>query len=352
MVYVNENVKSTERVFPIQGRAEYYRFDMNENPEGLSKKFVKNVVKEITAEFLATYPEPQGFIEKYAQFVGVSPETVFPTNGSDRAIRAILETFGSGDKEVLTVAPSFEMYWVNCKILGLKHKAVEFNADFSLDVKKVIAEINENTGIVVLLNPNSPIGYTYNDRQVESIIEKARKFNALVVIDEAYHYFYDKTFIDKAKKYDNVLVLRTFSKMFSLASVRLGVIIGDKTLIDMLNKARLTFDVNSVALLFGERILERPDVIKRLISVQKKGKRFLIKQLKSLGYECYDCKGNYVLLKPKNPAAAVAKKLKDEKKILVHGYSGRLLGDYLRVTTGSVRMMRVFLDGFIDADKA
>ena len=352
MVYVNEDVKKTNRVFPMQDRYGFYRYDMNENPEGLPKDFVDDVVKNITPEFLSIYPEPNKFINKYAKFVNVESNMVIPTNGSDRAIRTILETFGSKDKEVLTVTPTFEMYWVNCSILGFKHKAITFENDFSLDVQKVYDAINEDTGIVVLLNPNSPIGYVYSDEEVDNIIAKARKYNALVVIDEAYYYFYDKTFVNKVKEYDNVLVIRTFSKMFSLASLRLGVIIGNEHLIDMLNHARLTFDVNSVALLFGEKIIERQDVIDSLIKTQQEGKDYLISKLTEQGYECIDCRGNYVLLKTKNDSHLVAKKLKEDKKVLVHDYNNDLLKNYLRVTTGSIKTMQFFVDCLISVESS
>lgn len=351
MVYVNEDVKKAYRVFPMQDRYDYLRYDMNENPEGLPKEFVDSVVKLITPEFLSIYPEPNKFINKYADFVGVESNMVIPTNGSDRAIRAVLEVFGNKEKEVLTVSPSFEMYWVNCSILGIKHKAITFEKDFSLDIDKIYDAITDDTGIVVLLNPNSPIGYVYSEEEIDRLILKAREHNALVVIDEAYHYFYEKTFINKAQQFDNVLVLRTFSKMFSLASLRLGVIIGNKDLIEMLNHARLTFDVNSVALLFGEKIIENKQMISDLISIQQEGKNYLISELSKHGYECIDCKGNYVLLKTKLDSHEVTKRLKEQKRLLVHDYNNELLRDYLRVTTGSKQSMQIFIDCLLDVDK-
>ena len=94
MIHVNKNIKNTVRVFPEQGRYEYYRYDMNENPEGLPKEFVDSVLKNITPEFLSVYPEPDRFLKKYAEFIDMSFENVTATNGSDMAIRYLLETFG------------------------------------------------------------------------------------------------------------------------------------------------------------------------------------------------------------------------------------------------------------------
>ena len=193
-MFVNPFIKSVQRVFPPQGRYGKLRFDMNENPEGLPKEFVDSVLKEITPEYLAIYPEPDRFLRKYADYVGVKFENLMCTNGSDMAIRYLLETFGEVGKEVVTVSPSFEMYWVNCNILGYKHVPVAYEPDLSVRIEKVVAAINQNTRIVVLLNPNNPVGNVYSDEEFMAVQKRAEEVGALVIVDEAYHYFYSKTF--------------------------------------------------------------------------------------------------------------------------------------------------------------
>ena len=141
-MFVNENIKNTERVFPMQGRYGYLRYDMNENPEGLPEEFVKSVLKEITPEFLAIYPEPDRFLHKYAHSLNVGYDNVMATNGSDMAIRYLLETFGEPGKDVVTVSPSFEMYWVNCNILGYHHVPVSYEPDLTIRIEKITDAIN------------------------------------------------------------------------------------------------------------------------------------------------------------------------------------------------------------------
>ena len=348
--YVNEDIKKTERIFPEQGRCDYKRYDMNENPEGLPKDFVDSVLKEITPEFLSIYPEPDNFIQKYANFIKMGYENILPTNGSDMAIRYLLETFGEKGKEVVTVSPSFEMYWVNCSILGLKHVPVEYESDMTISVDKIINAISEDTRIVVLLNPNNPIGNVYTDDEVIRVINRAKEVGAIVIIDEAYHYFYPQTFLDFVRSEENVVILRTFSKLFSLAACRLGVIISNPKIIEYVKRAKLTFDVNSIALLFGERILEQPQLIKRLIDIENEGKKFTLQELKCKGYECKDCKGNFIFIRTKKNAVDVAKKLEIEKKVLVHPYKNELLKDYIRVSVGSKESMEIFLEAFFSID--
>ena len=348
-VHVNMFVKSASRVFPPQGRYGKLRYDMNENPEGLPKEFVDSVLKEITPEFLAVYPEPDRFLKKYADFVGVKFENLVCTNGSDQAIRYLLETFGEVGKEVVTVSPSFEMYWVNCMLLGYKHVPVAYEHDLTLKIGQVVAAINENTRIVVLLNPNNPVGNVYSEAEFAAVQKRAEEVGALVIIDEAYHYFYSKTFLKQALAAPNVVVLRTFSKLMSLAAVRLGVIIGNPEVVSYVRNLRLTFDVNAIALLFAERLMEHPEVVDVLIKAQQEGKAWLLAELRQRNYWCRDCQGNFIFIKTNRDAHEVAKLLKD-REVLVHPYGHPMLRDYIRVSTGSKNAMRVFLDTFTAVD--
>lgn len=351
-IYVDENIKNMERVFPMQGRYDYKRYDMNENPEGLPKEFVESVLKEITPEFLSIYPEPDKFLNKYATFLGqgVKYENLLTTNGSDTAIRYVLQTFGERGKDVVTVAPSFEMYWVNCMLLGLNHVPVQYEEDWTIDIDKLLKAINENTRIVVLLNPNNPVGNVYTEEELEKVIEKTKEVGAIVIIDEAYHYFYDKTFLKYALEEENVILLRTFSKLMSIAACRMGVIISNPNLIHYVKNLRLTFDVNSIALLFAERIIDNPTVIEELIKSEKDGKKYLLEELEKKDYWCRDCKGNFVFIKPKHDAKEISDRLEKEKKILVHHYSKGILKDYIRVSVGSIDAMKIFLEAFFEID--
>lgn len=348
--YVNENIKNTVRVFPRQKRYNCLRYDMNENPEGLPKDFVDSVLKEITPEFLAIYPEPDKFLNKYANFIGAQYENVVATNGSDMAIRYILETFGEAGKFVVTVSPSFEMYWVNCNILGLKHKPVAYNDDLTINIENIINAIDLDTRVVVLLNPNNPVGNVYTEEEFRLVLKRTQEVGAILVVDEAYHYFYKNTFIDYALKEPNVIVLRTFSKMFSIAACRLGVAISNPQIIDYIKRGKLTFDVNSIALLFGERLLDHPEVYKELIQIYDEGKAYILANLKENGYECRDCRGNFIFIKPKHDALMVVKQLEEQYNVLVHGYSNALLKNYIRVSTGSIKSMEKFLKYFYLVD--
>ena len=348
--FVDESIKATERVFPDQGRYAFKRYDMNENPQGLPQEFVDEVLAEITPEFLAIYPEPDRFLKKYASFVGVPRECVTATNGSDQAIRYLLQTFCGKGHEVVTVAPSFEMYWVNCNILGLKHVPVPYEDDMTFKMEKLLASITPNTDIVVLLNPNNPVGNAFKAEEVHAVIEAARANGAIVIIDEAYHYFYENTFVDLTQQYDNVAVLRTFSKLFSLAACRLGVIISDPQVIHYVENCKLTFDANAIALKFGEKILDHPEIIESLIEAEKEGRSWTLKVLAESGYEVRRCEGNFIFVKTNNCAKDVALRLMD-RGILVKFWNSGMLKDYLRISTGSKAAMEELVDAILEIDR-
>ncbi len=349
MYYVNEDIKNCVRVFPEQGRYDYARYDMNENPEGLPQEFVDEVLKEITPEFLSTYPEHDKFRKMYADYIGVKPENIAVTNGSDMGIRFILEVFAEKGSSVVTVAPSFEMYWVNCSMLGLKHVPVSYEPDLTIDVNKIVAAIDETTDIVVLLNPNNPIGTVYTEEEARRVIERAAKVGAVVIVDEAYHYFYRHTFLPLIQQYENVVVLRTFSKLFSLAAVRMGMMIADEKLIGYARKSMPSFEVNAIALKFGEHLMQHTELIDALMNAEAEGKAYLLEELAKHGYETVPSHGNFIFILPKKPAQELAQELK-ERKILIKTFGNEFLKKYVRISTGSKKAMKYFLDAFLEAD--
>lgn len=348
--HVNESIKNCVRVFSEENRSGYLRMDMNENPEGLPKHFVDSVLQEITPEFLATYPEPGHFCRKYAALLGVKPEQICATSGSDTAIRYIMETFVGPGQKVVTVTPTFEMYRVYCNMYGYEHVGVPYDSDFVIHMEDILATIDERTDLVALLNPNNPIGRAFTEAEVRSVAERAAECGAVLVIDEAYHYFYPNTFIRLIDEYDNILLLRTFSKLFSLAGCRLGAVIGPAQLIEYINHVRSSAEVNNVALLFGERLMDHPEIIDELIRIEKEGRRYLIGELEKHGYSYHDQDGNFMFILPKTDPAKLAKRLKEEHKVLIKTYGNPLLSKFIRISTGSKDAMSRFLEAFLAAD--
>lgn len=349
MYKLKPGIEELYRVSPHQGRASYLRLDMNENPEGLPAEFFNKVVSKLTPELLAMYPENGVLIQKLADYLGVTADMVTLSNGSDEAIKCIFEVFGNSGN-VVSVYPTFEMYAVYSKMYCLEHRIINYGSDFSVKIEDIIAAIDSDTAIVSLLNPNNPIGNVYTQEEIERVIKKAGECGAVVVIDEAYHYFYPNTFIELAGKYDNVIVTRTFSKLCSIAGCRIGYAVGSTRLITLLNKVRGTYCINAVALAFAEAILDDKELIPALVKKEKAGRDYVLASLEENGYTHYAENGNYIFIKPHRPAGEVSAALAEEK-VLVKTYSHPLLKDYIRITTGGVEPMQRFCKIFYKVDK-
>lgn len=351
MLYVNEKIKNTIRVPQPEGRGAYIRLDQNENPDGVPKWLFDSVMEKVTPEFLAIYPEETVPTEKYAKMLGLEKENVTLTDGSTVGMGYVIKVFGQPGKDILCVTPSFAMYEVYAEMIGMNVRNLKYENDFSYKIENTLNAINENTGIVVLVNPNMPVGNVYSREEIVSIINKARQYNAAVIIDEAYYYFYDKTSIDLIKEYDNVFVLRTFSKMLSIPSLRLGVIMSSPENIKNINNYKPHYTVNSIALLFAEAIVDNHD---RLLSELKEqyleGKEYIMKALNDNGYETIPSEGCYVCIKPKYKTSRELTDLLQENGILILCGKGGLTG-WLRLTIAHKKYMELFMNTLLKIDK-
>ena len=351
MIYVDEIIKNTYRVPQPEGRGKYIRLDQNENPDGIPGWLFDSVMKKVTPEFLAIYPEENIPTEKYAKLLGLEGENVTLTAGSSVGMGYVIKTFGEPGKNIITVTPSFAMYEVYAKMIGMHVHQIQYEDDFSFKVENTLASINQDTGIVVLVNPNMPVGNAYLKEDIISIIEKARANNALVIIDEAYYYFYDQTSVDLVKEYDNVVVLRTFSKMLSIPSMRVGAIISTPEIIRCLNNYKPHYTVNSIGLLFVEAIVDNHDkLLSELKEQYQEGKEYILSRLKENDYETIPSEGCYVCIKPKYKTSREITDLLEENGILILCGKDGLTG-WLRLTIAHKKYMEIFMDMLLKLDK-
>ncbi|SDW87996.1 histidinol-phosphate aminotransferase [Lachnospiraceae bacterium KHCPX20] len=351
MFYVNEKIKDLYRVAQPEGRGKYIRLDQNENPDGVPKWLFDEVMEKVTPEFLSIYPEETIPTTKYAKLIGLERENVTFSDGSVVGMGYIIKVFGEPGKDILCVTPSFAMYEVYAQMIGMNVRELNYEEDFTYKVETTLENINENTSIVVLVNPNMPVGNVYSRDEIVRIVEKARENNAIVIIDEAYYYFYDQTSIDLIKEYDNVFVLRTFSKMLSIPSLRLGSIISAKENIRCIDNYIPPYTVNSIALLFAEAIVDHHDkLIEELTSQYKEGKDYILKALADHGYETLPSEGCYVAIKPKHKTSREITDLLEENGILILCGKDGLTG-WLRLTIAHKKYMEIFMEALLKLDK-
>lgn len=343
MYYINEDVLKLNRIFDQNSREGYLRVDLNENPGGLPIEFIKKVLSEVDQEFISKYPETEEFQKYLAKFIGVKANQICLTNGSAEAIRHIFEAFSRPGGKIVSVAPSYAMYEVYCNMYGRHHVPVEYDDEFKISVDKIIEAIDDETDIVVILNPNNPIGDVYSKEDAERVIKAAQQHEATVLIDEAYYYFYPNSFIEFIEKYDHVFLTRTFSKLFSLAGCRLGYCVGKAEDIALVQKLCTPHNVNAFGIKFAYEIMKTDGMIDTMVKQQLEGKKYLVDTLKEHDYHVNALEGNFIFIETKTDAAELTKKLK-ENKVLVKHYANSPYSKYIRVSTGTKDIMQKFLN--------
>ncbi len=352
MYYVDRNLENFERIFDQNSRNGYLRLDLNENPGGLPEDFVKKILGKVTPEFIAKYPETLEFSTVLANFLGTDIEHLCLVNGSSEGIRYIIEAFSSPGGKIVGVAPSYAMFEVYCQMYGRKYIPVEYTNDLQMPIKNILNQLSSDVELLILLNPNNPIGNVYSEDEMKELITAAHDMEITVLIDEAYMYFYSNSFIHYALEEEHIFITRTFSKLFSMAGCRLGYVAGWPEGIKLIQKLCTPHNVNAFGMLFAQAVIEDDELLNNLISKQKQGKQYLVDSLKEHGYEIYAGEGNFIFIKPQTNAKKIVEQMKHEKKILIKMYSriGKL-GDCLRVTTGEEEYMQRFLTAFYELDR-
>ena len=352
MYYQDRKLEVLHRIFDQNERSSYLRLDLNENPSGLPQEFIDEVLKDITPQFIAQYPETLHFTEVLANFLGTDIHHLCLVNGSAEGIRYIIQAFTSNNGKIVGVVPSYFMFQVYSEMYGRSFVKVPYNEDLTMDVDNIIAALTDDTQLLILLNPNNPMGNVYSDEEFEKIMKVANEKQITVLIDEAYHYFYPGTFINYALNHEHVFVTRTFSKLFSMAGCRLGYVVGWPEGVKMVQKLCTPHNTNAFAMKFAEKIIESPDILQMLINKFKEGRSYLIETLDVNGYQHKGEAGNFIFIKPKTDAQTIVERMKAEKKILIKSYPNvGEFGTCLRVSIGERSIMKQFIEALLEIDK-
>ena len=350
MHYVNPVIKDFLRTNQPEDRGSYIRLDQNENPDGLPKWLFDEAMKKITPQYLSLYPEEIKFTTKYAKLLGLEYENVTLTDGSVVAMGYVIKVFGEPRKTLLCVTPTFGMYKVYADMAQMNTEMIHYESDYTFNIDKLVDKIDSNTGIVSLVNPSMPIGNVYSDTEIRKVVKKAKSVNAFVIIDEAYHYFYDKHSLNLIKEFDNVVILRTFSKMLSMPGLRMGAVISTKENVQYVKNLKPHYTVNNVALAFGETIVDNFDkLIAELKETFNGGKDYLLKALNEANYSYIPTHGCFICITPKyKTAEQITAELK-ERNILIFCGKGDSAG-FLRVTIWDKKYMKMFMDALLEID--
>lgn len=315
----------------------------NENPYPPSPKVVAAMTK--AAKEVNRYPDGGCFVlrQALAKHLKVAESQLIFGNGSDEVIVLAVKAFvGKGD-EVIIAKPSFLIYDIASRLVGAKIHEVSLK-NFRYDLEAMKSKLSDRTKIVFIGNPDNPSGTFITTKEAEDFMKVVGK-NTLVFFDEAYfEYVHAKNYPDTLKlmkKYPNLMVTRTFSKMYGLAGLRVGYGVASETIIDILNRLREPFNVNSLAQVAATAALADQAYYRRIAKDVEAQRQYLYRSLQGLGLKYEESFTNFILIKVTEAAQTSQALLK--KGVIVRDMTAWGLSDYIRVSIGTAKENKRFI---------
>jgi len=328
--------KPIEEVKRELGLREVIKLASNENPYEISPKVKKAI--EAAIPTLNRYPDGDCFYlrKELSRTLNVDSKQLIFGNGSDEIIVFAARAFLKNGDEVIVAQPSFLIYDIASKLEGAHVVAVPIK-DFKYDLRGMKKAINSKTRIIFLGNPDNPAGSYFSQQEFEEFIYDIPK-DVLIFCDEAYYeYVQAKDYVDSIallKKYKNLFVTRTFSKMYGLAGLRIGYGVGSKELVDILNRVREPFNVNSLAQVAALACLKDKGYYKKIALKIEKQRQFLYESFARLKLNFVKSCTNFILIQLSQEAGDVSKKLL-QKGVIIRDMSHWGMKNFIRITIGN-----------------
>ncbi|MCD7879333.1 MAG: aminotransferase class I/II-fold pyridoxal phosphate-dependent enzyme [Candidatus Gastranaerophilales bacterium] len=315
---------------PLYERLWDIKIDSNENNYGSCPE-VLECLKNTQISDVSFYPFYGELSQQLADFNGFDISNIKITNGADEALQSIVQTYMENGESLLTLDISFEMPVIYAQIQGGNIIRVPFKEKWKFPVADFIRELdNSSVKIVYLASPNNPTGNIIEENDLKNILDKSP--DKVVIIDETYANYAGVSYKDFVKRYDNVFIVKSFSKDFALAGMRLGYIISNSENINNLKKVVSPFSVNSLAMKAGICALKNADYFNKIReNILKSGQDLKI-FFESLGAVVYDSKANFLLVDFKQKSEFIYNKLRNENIAVKLFKKGSKLENHLRVT--------------------
>jgi len=331
MGYLRKNIEKVKGYVPgFQPKeTDVVKLNTNENPYPPSPAVLK-ALAEFGPEQLRRYPDPIGneFRQAAAEVNGVRPDNIMCCNGGDDLLTIAFRAFCDKYRPVAYPVPTYSLYPVLAKLQNCEAIEIPFDAEFKLPAKLA----QTNAALTIVCNPNAPSGSFISVGELASL---ADELSGILLIDEAYVDFAEGNCTELVKKFDNVMILRSLSKGYSLAGIRFGYVIAQPDLIKGLMKVKDSYNVDAVAIAVAAAAIKDQKYFSETAEKVKKARGFLTEQLRDLGFEVPQSFSNFVLARSNNSQAReIFDKLK-ELSIYVRYFDLPGLDDKLRITVGT-----------------
>jgi histidinol-phosphate aminotransferase len=320
----------------------YVKLNTNENPYPPSPKVVE-AIKQAVNDQLRLYPDPNAdeLRKTAAEHFQLDPDQIFVGNGSDEVLAFSFMSFFSAENPVAFADITYSFYKVYANLCSLSPKIIQLNEDFSLPVKAFC----EPNGGVVIPNPNAPTGRGVLLSEVKEILEANK--DHVVIIDEAYIDFGGESVIPFINDYPNLLVIRTLSKYSSLAGIRVGYALGQKELIDGLNRVKNSFNsytIDRLALAGAKAAIEDDtyyrEMAKKIVTTREQ----TVKRLQDIGFTVVPSQSNFIFASHTEVDAEVIFHALRDHGVLVRYFNQPRISNYLRITIGTDEEMDKLID--------
>ena len=334
-------IKEVERELGI---GEVVKMASNENPLGPSPQAVK-AMEQILME-VNLYPDGNAYYLKraLAAHLEVKEENIILGNGSDEIIRMISETFLNEGEEAIMGEPAFLIYRMAVKAMKGQCRLVTLK-DFTHDLTAMAQTINEKTKLIFIANPNNPTGTMVTAETVDSFMKEVPE-DVIVIFDEAYYEYIERDDFPQTLNYlrerRNVITLRTFSKIYGLAGLRIGYGIAREELIREMNRVRQPFNTNSLAQIAALAALEDREHVKKSRKTNREGKKLLYEELDRLQVSYVPSEANFILVDIDGDGKTVSRELMREG-IIVRPMGMYDLPGFIRVTVGTDEQNKRFI---------
>lgn len=340
MSYIKKAIKDLISYKPPDYQCKY-KMDANEMPFDIIDEY-----KMLDGEFLESlhinrYPDPyhKHLVKLISQDLGVKPSEVIAGNGSDELINLIVNTFADVGDYILYPDPSFAMYSVYTHISGAKGIPVALDDNFEYDIDLFIKYIKMyQPKITFLCCPNNPTGTVLKNSDIEKIVLSSE---GLVVVDEAYFNYYGTTCVKLIEKYDNLIVLRTFSKI-GLAGIRLGYMAASYGIIDDIKKTKSPYNVNSLSQALACEVIQKKLYADKVNYLIEEREKMYLSLIMIKGVKAYKSYANFILIHVDNANDIFAKLL--DRGILVKSFPREsTMKDFMRITVGKSEENEIFI---------
>lgn len=347
------------QAYHVPDASGFIKLDAMENPYQLSGDLKAALQERLRSAELNRYPDPSArrLRDKLKQTMQVPDDkAIVLGNGSDELIQMLAMAVADHDVEkevcLMSFDPGFVMYKMIADFVGVNYVGVSLREDFSLDMASIRQAIKINQpAIIFIAYPNNPSANCYDQKEIEEIISIAP---GMVVLDEAYHPFAQTSFMARLSEYDNLLVMRTVSKM-GLAGLRLGLLCGHPDIINEIDKIRLPYNINVLTQISAEFVLDNIDVLNQQAKVIREQREKLLLAMNEIsGLQVFPSQANFILFRVLNKNANdVFESIKQSGVLIKNMKSDRgLLRNCLRVTVGSPDENKAFVEALGEAMKS